>query len=300
MLAPAGGFRQDRAVPPRRPFFVMTASALSFALMAFAAKLACRRLPGDEVAFVRFLFMLLPLVLVPGAWRGAWTFQRLDLLLYRGIFGGVAVLLYFLAIAHVPVGLATLLNYSSPIWSVLFASIFLGERADRRLLLPGALALAGLVLAAGVRPGAGLRLGWWEAGGFLSAILSGAAVASIRAARRTEGSWAIYASFTLFGLLVSAPFALHGFVAPNRVEWILLAAVGAASVMAQLLMTWAYRWLSNLQAGILAQLTVVVSLMVGWAVLGDRLTALQWAGCGLALGGVIAVVALQSVPRAVE
>lgn len=299
MLAPAGRFRQDRAVPPRRPFFVMTASALSFALMAFAAKLACRRLPGDEVAFVRFAFMLLPLVLVPGAWRGAWTFQRLDLLLYRGIFGGVAVLLYFLAIAHLPVGLATLLNYSSPIWSVLFASIFLGERADRRLLLPGGLALAGLVLAAGVRPG-GLRLGWWEAGGFLSAILSGAAVAAIRAARRTEGSWAIYTSFTLFGLLVSAPFALHGFVAPNRVEWVLLAAVGAASVMAQLLMTWAYRWLTNLQAGILAQLTVVVSLVVGWAVLGDRLTALQWVGCGLALGGVIAVVALRSVPRAVE
>jgi drug/metabolite transporter (DMT)-like permease len=209
------------------------------------------------------------------------------------------VLLYFLAIAHLPVGLATLLNYSSPIWSVLFASTFLGERADRRLLLPGGLALAGLVLAAGVRPG-GLRLGGWEAGGFLSAILSGAAVAAIRAARRTEGSWAIYTSFTLFGLLVSAPFAVHGFVAPNRVEWVLLAAVGAASVMAQLLMTWAYRWLNNLQAGILAQLTVVVSLVVGWAVLGDRLTALQWVGCGLALGGVIAVVALRSVPRAVE
>jgi drug/metabolite transporter (DMT)-like permease len=288
-----------RAVPPRRPLFVMTASALCFAIMAFAAKLACRRLSGQEVAFVRFAFMLLPLAVVPQAWRSAWTYQRLDLLLYRGVFGGVAVLLYFLAIAHVPVGLATLLNYSSPIWSVLFASIFLGERADRRLLVPGALALVGLVLAAGVRPG-GLRLGWWEAAGFFSAILSGAAVAAIRAARKTESSWAVYASFTLFGLLVSAPFALPRFTRPTSAEWALLAAVGAASVMAQMLMTWAYRWLTNLQAGILAQLTVVVSLLVGWAVLGDRLSALQWLGCALALAGVVGVVTLQSAPRAVE
>ncbi len=286
-------------MPPRRPLLVMTASAVSFALMAFAAKLACKRLPGDEVAFVRFAFMLLPLAVVPGAWRGAWTFQRADLLLYRGLFGGTAVLLYFLAIAHVPVGLATLLNYSSPIWSVLFAGAFLGERADRRLLWPAGLALLGLVLAAGVRPG-GLRLGWWEAGGFLSAILSGAAVAAIRAARRTEGSWAIYASFTLFGLLVTAPFGLRGFIAPRPREWALLAAVGATSVMAQLLMTWAYRWLTNLQAGILAQLTVVMSLLLGWLALGDRLSALQWLGCALALGGIFAVIALQAVPRAVE
>ncbi len=284
---------------PRRPLFVMTASALCFALMALAAKLATRRLPGDQVAFIRFAFMLVPLAIIPSAWRGAWTWRRLDLLLYRGLFGGVAVLLYFFAIEHLPVGLATLLNYSSPIWSVLFASLFLGEQVDRRLAFPAGLALAGLILAAGVRP-SGLRLGWWEAAGFVSAILSGAAVAAIRAARRSEGSWAIYNSFTIFGLLVTAPFGLRGFVRPLPGEWALLAAVGAASVMAQLLMTWAYRWLTNLQAGILAQLTVVTSLLIGWLLLGDRLTGLQWLGCGLALAGVVGVVTLQAAPRAVE
>jgi drug/metabolite transporter (DMT)-like permease len=81
---------------------------------------------------------------------------------------------------------------------------------------------------------------------------------------------------------------------------VLLAAVGAASVMAQLLMTWAYRWLTNLQAGILAQVTVVTSLLIGWLLLGDRLTGLQWLGCVLALAGVVGVVTLQAAPRAVE
>src|SRR5436305_628001 len=113
----------------------MAASAVCFALMAFAAKLASARLSGVEVAFMRFAFMAVPVVAVPRLLRQALDFQRVDLLIYRGVFGGLAILLYFLAIAHVPVGIATLLNYVSPVFSVAFAALFLGARVDRRLLL---------------------------------------------------------------------------------------------------------------------------------------------------------------------
>jgi len=275
----------------------MALSAVFFALMALAAKLASARLSGGEVALFRFAFMLLP-ALAPGVARKALTYQRLDLLFYRGVFGGVAVLLYFLAIAHVPVGIATLLNYSSPVFSVSFAALFLGEPADARLLLPSAAALAGLALAAGW--GGGARFGGWELAGLASSILSGAAVAAIRAARRTEGSWAVYGSFTLFGLLAALPFGLAGFQRPTPREWLLLAAVGATSVAAQLLMTYAYRWVTNLQAGVLAQLTVVISLLLGAGVLGDRLRPLQLVGILLTLAGVVGVLWLHSAPRAVE
>jgi drug/metabolite transporter (DMT)-like permease len=280
----------------------MALSSVCFAVMALAAKLAAGGLSGDQIAFLRFAFMLLPLLLIPGVAREAMTFQRLDLLFYRGVFGGTAVLLYFLAIAHIPVGIATLLNYSAPIFSVTFASFFLGERADRRLLLPLAAALAGMALAAG--GGEGLRgpfrFGVWEAVGLASSVLSGAAVAAIRAARRTEGSWAIYGSFTLFGLLAAAPFGLAGFRPPTPTQWLLLGVVGIMSVIAQLLMTYSYRWVTNLQAGVIAQLTVVLTLLFGVAFLGDRLSPLQVFGCLLALGGVVGVVWLQSPPRAVE
>lgn len=283
---------------------MMAASSLCFALMAFAAKLAAARLSGGEVAFWRFAFMLAPVLAIPRIGRKAVEFQRLDLLAYRGIFGGTAVLLYFLAIAHIPVGIATLLNYSSPIYSVLFAALFLGERVDRRLLLPLVAALVGLALTVtgGTDDvgGTPFRFGLWEVAGMASGVLSGAAVTAIRAARRTEGSWAVYGSFSLCGLLATAPFAFHGFQAPTAREWLLLAAVGGASVVAQLLMTWAYRWVTNLQAGVISQLTVVVSMILGVAFLGDRLTALQTLGGALALGGVVGVVWTQSTPRAVE
>jgi drug/metabolite transporter (DMT)-like permease len=280
----------------------MAASAVCFALMALAAKLASARLSGGEVAFMRFAIMMLPVLAVPKLLRRAVTFQRLDLLIYRGVFGGTAVLLYFLAIAHIPVGIATLLNYTSPVYSVGFAALFLGERVDRRLLLPLVAALTGMVLAAGGGSQAGelLHVSRWEVLGATSAVLTGAAVAAIRAARRTEGSWAIYGSFTFFGLIATAPFAFADFKVPTPHEWLLLAGVGLGSVAAQLLMTWAYRWVTNLQAGVLSQLTVVLSLLFGAAFLGDRPAPLQILGSLLTLAGVIGVVWLQATPRAVE
>ncbi len=279
----------------------MALSSVCFGVMALAAKLASAELPGSQVAFLRFAVMMVPILAVPSVTKKAFTFQRLDILLYRGLFGGVAVLLYFLAIEHIPVGIATLLNYSSPIFSVAFAALFLGEAVDRRLLLPLATAVMGMALVAlGGGAGTGLRLGLWEAVGIGSSILSGAAVTAIRAARRTEGSWAVYGSLTLFGLLATAPFGIAGFQKPTSLEWMLLVTVGTTSVVAQLLMTYAYRWVTNLQAGVLAQLTVVLSMLLGVVVLGDRLRPLQIAGSALTLAGVVGVVWLQSTPRAVE
>lgn len=277
-------------------------SAVLFALMAFAAKIASANLSGSQVAFVRFIIMMTPVLAVPRLARKAVEYQRLDLLIYRGVFGGVAVLLYFLAIEHIPVGIATLFNYSSPIFSVPFAALFLGERVDRRLLLPLVAALTGLFFVATGNHGAGplLHFGVWEMVGVGSSVLSGAALTAIRAARRSEGSWSIYGSFSLCGLLATAPFALATFRRPNAAEWLLLAFIGVSSVAAQLLMTWAYRWVTNLQAGVISQLTVVTSMLLGVIFLGDRLTAIQILGSALTLSGVVGVAWSQSTPRAVE
>jgi drug/metabolite transporter (DMT)-like permease len=297
--APAASADAARAAH-RRALAAMALSALSFGVMAFAVKLAARGLPAAEITLVRFALMLVPLAWPPVLAR-ALDWRRKDLLLYRGVFGGVAVLLYFLAIEHVPVGVATLLNYSSPIWAVPLAALALGERVRPALLVPFAVALVGMGLVTGaLEPGGFARLGVWEAAGLASSVLSAAAVVSIRAARRTEGSWAIYSSFTVCGLLVALPFAWRGLRWPSAGEWALLALVGAASIAAQLAMTYAYRWLTNLQAGVFAQLTVVCAMGLGVVVLGEPFGPWKLAGSGLALAGVLGVVRLGSPPRAVE
>jgi drug/metabolite transporter (DMT)-like permease len=278
------------------------ASAVSFALMAVAAQLAAKTMPGAVIAVVPVGLMLRPRIAVTRLAKRAVTFDRLDLLVYRGVFGGIAVLLYFLALAHVPVGTATLLNYSSPIFSVLFAAFFLGESVRRWVLLPAAVAFLGVAMVTGGLESGGLlaHFGRWEAVGLASAVLSGAAVAAIRAARRTESSWAIYGSFTLFGLLVTAPLGILHWRTPTGREWLLLGAVGATSIAAQLLMTYAYRWVTNVQSGAMAQLTVLIAFALGALLLDEPFGMNQALGSLLTLGGIIGVVRLQSTPRATE
>src|SRR5438132_10206018 len=106
--------------PPAVPLLAL--SSLMFGTMALIAKKAA--LPGAQIAFVRFLvgvagvgIAALVIQMRVRNWRG---------LFLRGAFGGGAVLCFFTSIEHLPVGLATLLNYTSPICTVLWAAIFLG------------------------------------------------------------------------------------------------------------------------------------------------------------------------------
>ena len=106
----------------------------------------------------------------------------------------------------------------------------------------------------------------------------------------------------LFGILQAGGVAVpvNPELPPTAAEWALLALVGAASIAAQLAMTYAYRWVTNLQAGALAQVTVVVTMALGVLFLGDTFGPSQLVGALLALAGIVGVVWLQSAPRAVE
>src|SRR5881392_625424 len=118
----------ERLVPPRPVLpaaVLLFAAAALFAVMAVLARMAAAVLPGPEVAFVRFCIGLVACAIAATRFRLR-TNNRIGLLL-RGVFGGAAVLLYFLAIEHLPVGVATLLNYTAPVFTAVYAAIFLGE-----------------------------------------------------------------------------------------------------------------------------------------------------------------------------
>ena len=264
---------------------VMTSAALLFGVMAILAKGAAERLPGPEVAFLRFVVGLL-------AVAGAATRIRLRArnargLALRGAFGGAAVLGYFLAIQHLPVGTATLLNYTAPVFTALWAWIFLRERIALGTL--GALAITtsgvALVIVADAPPGT-LGLGLWPLVGIGSAMLSGAAVATIREVRKTDGSWEIFAAFCVVGALFTGLPTTQMWVTPDAREWAELLGVGVTSIAAQLMMTWSLRWLPAAVAGVLFQLTPVTALILGRLVFDERPASLAIVGAAVTLLGV--------------
>lgn len=284
----------------RRALVMMTAAATLFGGMAFAAKIASARLSGSEVAMLRFMVGLMPVFLIANARRRAFTFQRWDLLLWRGFFGGLAVLLYFLAIEHTSVGVATLLNYAAPIFSGAFSLFFIGEQISPKVLIPMPVALIGIVMVvqANARPGDILGFGRWELVGLASAVCSGAAVTAMRAARRTENSWSVYASFCLFGFFVSAPMAIATWQTPRgATEWLSLAAMSLFAIGAQLLLTFALRWVDAMTVGVISQLAVLISMALGAVFLNETIPLFAAIGAALTIGGVVGVVYVTSLSK---
>jgi drug/metabolite transporter (DMT)-like permease len=268
--------------------FALVAAALVFAAMALATKVAAARLPGPQIAFVRFLIGLAACA-VARTRIPMRANNKLGLVM-RGAYGGAAVLFFFIGIAHLPVGIATLLNYTAPVFTAIYAAAFLGEGITRATLGALALTSVGVVMViAGTAPPGSLgqaSLGPWLLVGMVSAVLSGAAVATIRQVRQTDGSWEIFAAFCLAGAAIAAGPALASWVAPEPGEWLLLAAVGITSVVGQLLMTHALRYVRAAVGGVIAQLTPVTSLAIGWGLFDDRIGLLAAAGAALTLAGV--------------
>ena len=267
----------------RRGLTELVLAAIFFGLMAFAAKHATADLDGAETAFIRFA---IGLVIILAITRGRIQVVRPFILFLRGLFGGIAVLGYFLAIAHLPVGTATLYNYTAPVFTTTFAAIFLHEA------LPAAEALAMLLTGGGVALvvyGQGRAIGGaygWQAIGLLSAVASGAAVTAIRAARRTDTAWAVFTAFCVLGMVTTAPNALHAWKAPTQSQWLLLGTVGVLAACGQLLMTHALAVVDAATAGIISQLTVVIALLLGSLVDSEPFTAVSAVGAGLTLVGV--------------
>ncbi len=280
----------------------MLASATMFGAMAFAAKVASARLSGPQVAMIRFTVGLAPVILIPRFRRLAMKFERLDLLLYRGFFGGLAVLLYFLAIAHTSVGIATLLNYTAPIYSGVFSMLLIGEKLSAKVLIPMPIALLGvfLVVHSHAAPGDILGFGPWELVGACSAIASGAAVTAMRAARRSENSWSVYASFCLLGFLVTAPLGIATWKTPKAEEWLPLLACSLFAMGAQLLMTFSLRWVDAMTVGVISQLAVLVAMALGATLLHEMITPMAAIGAVLTISGVVGVMYVTTLGKVIR
>ena len=247
------------------------------------------------MAAVRFATGLLVVLALVALGQVRLRPRRWGWLLVRGLAGGLAVIAYFACIPHVGVGVATLLNHTGPVWSLSFAWLLLGERPRRQPLMALGLTLSGVVLVMG--NARSLQLGLWQAVGVFSAITSGLAVTSIRAARQTgrdglpgESSWTVFGSFTGLGLLATLPAMGGHWVPPTVPEWSLLLFVAVTSIAAQLLMTHALAHVTAVASGIILQLTVVLALAGGVVLFGEPLSPAEIAGSLLTMAGVAWVV----------
>ncbi|MDB4885960.1 MAG: hypothetical protein JWN79_1398 [Gemmatimonadetes bacterium] len=236
------------------------------------------------------------------AWRGGHVrVERRD----RGAVAAFAVagvslfyLAYLLAVRDGGAALAAILLYTAPAWVALASALWLHEPLTRRTMLALALTLTGVALVAlGGSAGAGLRAG---PSGILWGLASGLAYASYYLFGRRY--FTRYEPATLFmyalplGALLLLP-AVH--FAPKSAStwgWILFVAVVPTWVALQVYGA-GLRRLEATRAVTVATLEPVVAAALAYAVWGEALAPLAWAGAALVLTGVLVTTAGASPSR---
>jgi drug/metabolite transporter (DMT)-like permease len=284
-------------VDVRKGALFMVASALLFASMAAAVRVASRELPNAPIVFFRHFLMLL--FLVPWLAReGRHALDTDDVPghLVRGLAGVSAVACYFYAIARLRLADAVLLNQSMPLFIPLVERLWLGETIPRRLWGVLLLGFVGLLLI--LRPGTGV-FDPASLVGLASAALASIAQVGIRRLTRTEPVTRIVFYFGLVASVVALPPALFTWRSPSPASWAALLLMGVFATVGQLTLTRAYLHAPAARVGPFLYVGPVFAGVLDWLLWGGLPDPLFVAGAVLVVAAATLALRLRpAVPPA--
>lgn len=262
-------------------------------------------LSPQQVASVRIGLAAVLLLVVIGLTKpGLLRVRRSDwrVLVAYGLAGvAMAQVLYFAAVARIPIGIAMLLEFTAPILVALWVRFVRGTLLPAQAWVGTVLALVGLAMVAKVWEGLafdviGLLAGLGAALGAAAYFLLGEhAVSTIEPLGLV--TWGmIFGSLVIFVIAPPWRLPLHIFNDSTKFGpwhppvWLLLITVALLSTaMAYLLSISAMRHLPSNVVSALSLTEPVVAILVAWALLGQSLTALQVLGACVLLSGATLV-----------
>ncbi len=218
---------------------------------------------------------------------------------------GVALVqwLYFVAIEHLPVGVALLIEFTAPLFVALFARFVYREHIRRRIWIAVAMCLVGLALVVELWAGVAFStVGVTAAFGGALGLTAYLLMAEKERRHRDPASLSFF-GFLFASLLWAVVQPLWGFpwdvlgesvsLQGNLDEitvpvWALVGFIVVIGTMVTFtLLTGSLRHISATRASIVATLEPVVATVVAWAWLGETLGAAQLLGGGVVIAGIL-------------
>jgi drug/metabolite transporter (DMT)-like permease len=244
------------------------------------------RLPVFEVVFFRAVLSLIILTAIM-LWRGSsFRGKNYKLLFTRGLFGFLGIVTSFAAMIKMNLGNASILLNTFPLFVALLAPVFIGEKFKHINFIFVVTAFAGISLI--IKPTQHIFHNMAFLG-LLSGICAAFSVISVRRLTLTDSSSVITFYFTLITTLASIPFIAGKFVMPTTFEWLLLAGIGTAVTVGQLLMAKAYSYAHAATVSPFAYISVLGAYIFGIIIWKEVPDILSIIGCVLI---VIAGVAI--------
>ncbi|HIP56205.1 MAG TPA: DMT family transporter [Arcobacter sp.] len=262
----------------------MLLASLLFAFTGAFAKILSQSMSSVEVVFFRnvtgLIIVLISVYKIPLKQNGGKPF----LLFLRGFIGFIALLMYFYNIANIPLAEAQTFAKTSPIFTAIFAYIFIKEKLS--LISWGGVLVGfmGILFITGFDVS---TLNKTDYLGILSGVGAGLAYTSIRELKNYYDTRAIVLSFMTIGTIgpiiimilgeyyksETFNFMLAPFVMPSYNDIYIILGLGIFATMSQLSMTKAYSLAKGGIVGTIGYTNIIFSIFLGY-MLGDSFPTL--------------------------
>ncbi|MCF7958888.1 MAG: DMT family transporter [Phycisphaerae bacterium] len=264
-------------------------SGCMYSAMACMIKIASESTNSYVMAFIRFLLGLCVLGGLSLTGRINLKFTNWPLLIARGVIGGIAVWITYLAVEKLGLVKGPLILYTYPVYGSIFGIFILKEKLHGKNLAAIGLAIAGVYLLIVKKDGLDslMTVGKYEIIAVIGAVMAGLTVAIIRKLHQSESTFEIFFAQCLFGtllMLVPATMAEHSI--DYRIMLLLLG-IAATAIVGQLLMTEGFRYLPVKTASVLSMSELILNCSIGVLVFSEDFTVRSAAGAGLIIGACI-------------
>ncbi len=288
---------------PGRGIALKLVAVTLFIVMASLIKATADDVPPGEAVFFRSFFamwVILAWLALRGDLRTGLRVQRPMGHFWRGVIGTGAMGFGFAGLGLLPLPEVTAIGYASPLITVIFAALLLGERVRLFRLSAVGLGLVGVLIVLSPRLSLGGGAGGGGAGAgdlaalgavlvLISATLRALAQIHIRKLAQVEQTSAIVFYFSATATLLSLLTAPFGWAVPGWGDALMLVAAGLIGGVAQIFLTSAYRFAD---ASVLAPFdyaSMLLAIAIGYAVFGEVPTPVMLSGAALIMlaGGLI-------------
>jgi len=269
---------------------------LLFVSMAGFVKAATETVPPGQAVFFRSLFAL-PVILawisLRGELREALVPQNLMGHVWRGLFGTSAMALTFAGLGLLPLPEVTAIGFATPIFTVLFAAVFLGETIRVFRLTAVGLGLIGVAIV--IWPRLTIEAGEITQAASLGAlmvltasILRSVVQIHVRQLVKTEHTAAIVFYFSITATLLSLLTVPFGWVVPGTQAAIYLVTAGLMGGVAQILITSSFRYGAASMLAPFDYSSLIFASLIGYVFFTEVPTWTMGIGASLVVaGGVI-------------
>lgn len=252
-------------------------------------------LPAVEAAFIRYAIgIVLMFPFLVRSLRINPIPRRFGLHLLRGVVHAVGVMLWFYAMARIPIAEVTAIGFTSPLFITIGAALFLGERLRLRRITAVILGFIGTLVI--LRPGIDIiEIGAWAQ--LAAAPLFACSFIVAKKLTQTESGTSIVAWMTVFVTLALLPPALLVWRDPTLDElfWLALTALCATAGHYTLIRAMSLAEITLLQPFSFLQL--VWASLLGLALFGEVPDVWTLAGGAIIVGAATYIVHREAVVR---